>query len=50
MHCALHIVGSMSDSWNMQRLYVEGTTTYFLSRMHDDINDVVFYVSRVLQR
>jgi hypothetical protein len=24
MHCALHIIGSMTDSWNMKRLYIEG--------------------------
>jgi hypothetical protein len=25
MHCALHIIGSMTDSWNMKRHYVEGS-------------------------
>jgi len=24
MHCALHIIGSMKDSWNMKRHYIEG--------------------------
>jgi hypothetical protein len=24
MHCATHIIGSMTDSWNMKRHYIEG--------------------------
>jgi hypothetical protein len=27
MHCALHIIGSMTDSWNMKRHYIDGTAS-----------------------
>jgi hypothetical protein len=27
MHCALHIIGSMTDSWNMKRHYIDGTSS-----------------------
>jgi hypothetical protein len=61
MHCALHIIGFMSDSWNMQRLHVEGASPHFvrprcsmcltLSYLPDDNCIVHFgHVYRVLSR
>lgn len=45
MHCALHIIGSMTDSWDMRRLYIEGAPPSFIfcSADHLPVSTRIFF-------